>query len=575
MDTPTTQDMYQIGGMNVDVNPFQQRDQDCNLIQNFYSHKYLAKKVRFGYTQFLNNPDSSPIRNLIFYQFPGKTGLLRVSGGHTYLTTTQTGTWGSPLSGLDWSSDVRLGTAQLSGSVDYVHMSNKVDGYKTWDGTTAKSWTGPFTPKASYLTAYQSRIFADVNQLAVAESAVGFDFQANPLNFPGNGTLALTNGSASIVGTDTVFSTQLISGSQVFVTDSTTQSSYTLTVDVISDDTHMTVTTTYAGTTASGITFNYSWSAVDPFYYDTTSANPAQGGFDPLDAGNNGAIVGLTTVNNTVVIYKQSGIYRYDGTNFINLNFYNSVIPGSIITNDYFRTDYFLSYNSIWVNDAQTIAPASFGVNLIIQATFNTLGVINPISFSFDYLSFFWFGSLVVDGKTLTNAMFVKDERFNEWYIWTIGHTITAFGSYTDQNNVRHMVTGDDQGNTYVWGEQYTNDNGTPINYRIRTRYADYGTPSGSKVPQPQIVVSADLAQEANLLVARNFSNEYKQIGTASGYFSKFSAIGGAFPDYKNLSIEMAGSTMTQRPEFYGWTTAFDEEERFSDSQTSRQSTGR
>lgn len=495
MPQPLENDYYKIGGMQVDVNPFQQKDEDCNLVLNWYTHKYQAKKVRFGYTQFLDNPDNQPVRNLIFYQFPSSSGLLRVSNQVTYQNTTFTGSWGSSLAGLGWGADVPVGTMNLKGSTNYVHMSESVNGYKTWDGSTATAFTGGFTPKANYLTAYQSRSFADVNKLSIAESFIAFN-----LSLPG---------------------------------------------------------------AAGG----------DPFYFDTNSANPNQGGTNPIDSGNRGNIVGLNTSNNLLLIYKQRGIYRFDGQNFQQLNFNNAVLPGSIATSDMFGSNYFQSYNSFYSCDGQTVAPISYGINTIIQDTYTNLGNPTPLSFTFDYMSFFWMGNISLNGVTLTNAMFVRDERFGEWYIWTIGHQITCFGSYTDSNNVRYMLTGDNLGNTYVWGEKYNSDNGTAIPYRLRTKYIDHGMPSGTKVPQPQLSVSAGLSGEANVSIARNFSDNYIQIGTARGFFAKFNGKGATYPQYKNMSVEISGSTTTVRPEFYGWTINFDEEERFSSyNPSSRQS---
>lgn len=573
-DTPGSQDFYAIGGMQVDVNPFQQKDSplDCNLILNWYSHKYLSKKVRFGYAKFLDNPDNMPVRNLIYYQFPNSSGILRVSGGHTYVTTTASGSWGSPISGLDWTDDTVLGTAQLSGSKNYVHMSNAVDGYKTWDGTNAKSWTGSYTPKANFLAAYQGRIFGDVNQLSLAESQVGFDFLNPPITYPGTGTLGVTDGSTNVMGSGTFFTTQLTVGSVIYI------GGVAYTVHYINNDDNLVLETPFSGTTASGLSFLYSFSTVDPFYYSPASSNPAQGGVTPLDSGNNGAIVDMSVVQNTLLIYKQRAIYRYDGTNFLTLNFANSVIPRSVAVSDYTKTNYFVSYNSIWTTDAQSVVPASFGVNTIIQDTFTNLGVQQPISFCFDYLSFFWFGNIwfqpnpSVNPVTIRNAMLVKDERFNEWYIWSVGHTVTAFGSYTDANNVRHMITGDSLGNTYVWGEQYTSDDGVPISYQLRTKYIDHGSPSGTKVPQPQTAVSADTNSEATVSSAKNFSDKYIPLGSTSGVLSKFNK-SVATPSYKNVSIEVAGSTTTNRPELYGITLNLDEEEHFSDQSTNR--TGR
>lgn len=500
MATPFESDFYQVGGMQVDVNPFDRKSSDCDLLLNFYSKHYLAKKVRFGYAKFLDNPDGQPVRNLIFYQFPLESGLLRVSGKETYVSTTQTGSWGSPIPDLSWSTDVVVGNTTLTGITNYVHLSTHDGGYHTWDGTTALRFGGGFTPDASFLTTFQSRVIGDINHLSIAESFVNFD-----LSLP---------------------------------------------------------------VAAAG----------DPFYFDSNSADPSQGGTTTANPGNNGSIVGLSVVQNSVIIYRQRSVTRFDGSNFLTLNFGNSVLEGSICSSDYSKIDYFLSYNSIYACDGSTIAPVSFGVNTIIQDTFTNLGIPNPHSFCFDYLSFFWIGNIwyqpypTSNPITIPNAMFVKDERFGEWYIWSIGHEITAFGSYEDENNVRHMITGDSEGNTWVWGEQYTSDGDTPINYQLRTRYQDHGVPSGSKIPQPQIVVSADPSAEADVSVGRDFQNKYEKIGVAKGIFSKFNVQ--AFSQYKVISIQVSGSTTTNRPEFYGYSIPVVEEERFSDSKTSRTSRG-
>ena len=572
-DNPQGQDFYAIGGMQVDVNPFQQKDEplDCNLILNMYSHKYLAKKVRFGYTHFLDRIDSSPVRNLIYYQFPNNSGILRVSGGKTYVTTSVSGSWGSAISGLSWTDDVTLGTAQLSGVGNYVHMSNAVDGYKTWDGTNAKSWTGAYTPKANFLQAYQGRIFGDVNQLSLAESQVGFDFLNPPITFPGTGAVTINNGSPTLTGTGTAFTTQIAqSGATVYI------NGYSYIISTIDSDTQITLTTNFAqDSITTDVGFLYSLSSIDPFYYSPASSNPAQGGLDHLDSGNNGAIVGLSVVQNTLMIYKQRAIYRYDGTNFLTLNFANSVIPNSICTSDYTKTNYFVSYNGIWTTDAQSVVPASFGVNTIIQDTFTNLGLANVLTFSFDYLSFFYFGNIWYQPNpasapvTIRNAMFVKDERFGEWYIWSLGHNVTAFGSYTDANNVRYMLTGDDQGYTYVWGEQYTSDNGKPISYALRTKYIDHNKPAGTKVPQIQTNVSSDTTGESKVSIAKDFSDVYKPLGVVDRPFSKFNS-NPLTPSYKNVSLEFAGSTTTSRAELYGFTLNQDDEERFSDQSTNR-----
>ena len=62
------------------------------------------------------------------------------------------------------------------------------------------------------------------------------------------GTVAVTNGSAAVVGTGTAFTTALAVGDSVNIVDEI------FTVSVITDATHLTLDSTYAGSTASGLT---------------------------------------------------------------------------------------------------------------------------------------------------------------------------------------------------------------------------------------------------------------------------------------------------------------------------------
>lgn len=478
----TTQEYYAVGGMQVDVNPFKMKDSECNLLLNFYSHRYLAKKVRYGYTPFLDNPDGMPVRNIIYYDLPGVgTGIVRVSGNNTYVNSTFTGSWGT--NQKSWNYDKYIPNCQVYGSTAYLHMGNPVDGYFTFDGTTWKHWTGPFTPSPLLLTAWASRSFASSpNGVRLIESAVDFDFSAD--------------------------------------------------------------------------------FATDPFSYDPNSADPSQGGSTSVDAGNNGPIVWMDVVQNAVNVYKQFGVYRWDGSTMLPLNFHDYIFGSTVCQSDMFKVDYFLSYNQIYMNDGKTVQPISFGINNILEDTFRKLGISNPVAFCFGHHAFFYIGDIQVRNEVIHNGMIVYDERYQEWEIWGLGHPITAFGQYVDGQGVRHMLTGDAAGNTYIWSEAFSSDAGVPIDYRLRTKYFDHGSPTSSKVPQPQAAISADPAEEAQIGMARDFSDDYHVIGSASGILSKFNTESAAYPTYKTNSIEISGSTTTSRPEFYGCALSLDEEER-------------
>jgi hypothetical protein len=439
----------------------------------------MAKKVRFGYVPFLDNPDNSPVRNIYYYDLPGvEQGVVRVSGSKTYINKSFTGSWGSNLQA--WSVDQKLPLAMAAGLVPYLHTGNTVDGYFLYNGTSFSKNTDSFTPSPSVLATWGSRIFAsDYARILLYESYIDFDH------------------------------------------DSPTNS---------------------------------------PFSYDNNSADPSQGGSTSVDAGNNGPIQEFGVVQNALNIYKQFGIYRWDGSNMIPLNFHNYVFATSVCHSDMFKIDYFLSYNMIYSNDGQTVQPISFGINTIIEDTMRLQGITNPIGYCFDHYAFFYIGNIQVGTDVIANGMFVYDERYQEWQIWSLGHQLTAFGQYVDSQGVRHLLSGDVNGNTYIWSESFASDAGVSIAYRLRTKYFDNNSPVTNKVPVPQTNVSADPAEEAQISMAKNFSNEYKEIGSASGILSSFNSENGAYPVYKTLSVEIAGTTTTNRPEFYGVAIRLDEE---------------
>lgn len=68
------------------------------------------------------------------------------------------------------------------------------------------------------------------------------------------GTVAVTNGSAAVVGTSTLFTTMFKVGSKLQIAADTAGTIYT--VSTITDDTHMALTATYAGTTNASTTIN-------------------------------------------------------------------------------------------------------------------------------------------------------------------------------------------------------------------------------------------------------------------------------------------------------------------------------
>jgi len=167
-------DTYQFDGIQRDVSPLLAKKSDLLNCENWYTRRYGAKKVRFGYTQFLDNVDSSPVRELIFYRLPSYQGVLRISGSKTYNWPLSGAGWGSSVK--SWTVDTNTAFAQMSGALPYLHLSNGTDNYCiTSDGVNFTDITGVNTPKAIAMAPWSSRIFTDNNAQGLKQSAVSFN----------------------------------------------------------------------------------------------------------------------------------------------------------------------------------------------------------------------------------------------------------------------------------------------------------------------------------------------------------------------------------------------------------------
>ncbi len=538
----STFDFYQFGGVNQDVQPFLLKDTDLRLNLNMYTKNIGAPKVRFGYTPFLDAIDNRPVRNLIFYNFPsGTTGVLRYSNGEIYNYVFTGATWGAAVQTL--TEDTPLAFATLAGINPYLHISNDVDGYfTTVDGINYIPRTGDFTPKAIALAAFQSRIFADVNKRSLTESAISFDLNGFQLA----GTLSATNGSPTVTGSSTKFLTQLIVGNFVTITNTT------YLVNAIASDTSLTLGSNFLAGTASGLSGFFGYTE-DPFFNNPN--DPAGGGRVTLDDGNNGRILSITASVDRINVYKQFGVYRFNGQVFMKFPFQGSIFANTVVTskND---IDYFLSGNGIWKNTGSAIEPADFGVHNIILDTLRVHGITNPVAFSFDDYTGFFIGTLRVgtgdQAIDIPNGMLVHHERFDEWYIWQLGHTMTSFGYFIDPvTSQPQLLSGDNNGNTYVWGEQFANDAGIPIPYRMRTKYWTFGSPRSSKIPD-RWSASTNVGSGAMLQFAIDYRDEYTDQGFLSGALTKGYFDNNEISEFKALSVQIQGSTSTDRPEFDG-----------------------
>lgn len=471
-------DFYYFSGQNTNVSDFLQKDDELNLCLNFFTSKFGGKKVRPGYTTFLDAIDTHPIRNLVYYNFPnGDKGIIRVSNKNFYKYAFSGSTWGASV--LTRTVDA---TEAYTTLLSLLHFSNGTDDYYTFDGSTFTDGSGANYPKAFTLTSWNSRVYA--------------------------GNFTNTGSSPNLYGPSRL---------EYSAVDWTT---------------------------------NY----VDPWNSDNNDS--ATAGETGVDSGNRGNIHAMTVLNDRVTIYKDSGIYRYNGSGILRVPFADSIFPTSVVTSETTGYDYFLSTSGIYKGDGQTVQLASFKIQDIIYDTFLKYGFGNPFSFSYDKHVYFYVGQIYLKsiGETIANGMFVYNELYDEWYIWSLGHAMTCFGYYIDPTTKRKvLISGDANGNTYKWGTEFTSDATIPIAYRMRTKYWDFGSPESTKT-FGRYNISTDLGAGGNLAFAIDESDEYKPVDFVSGVLTKNWVKTEDFSDFKTLSIEIQGSTTDSRPEFLGIT---------------------
>lgn len=115
---------FQFGGMNRVLNPFAIKPTDVKLCLNYNSDIFFAKKKRTGYSLFLNNPDSSQVNNLIYFdRADAYRFVLRNSGTSLYKYAFSGTTWGSAVKttfGGDNDQIQTIGDATATGSPNSI-----------------------------------------------------------------------------------------------------------------------------------------------------------------------------------------------------------------------------------------------------------------------------------------------------------------------------------------------------------------------------------------------------------------------------------------------------------------------
>lgn len=300
-----------------------------------------------------------------------------------------------------------------------------------------------------------------------------------------------------------------------------------------------------------------------PFTIDNN--DPSAAGSISVNSGAYGSWVGVTNALNNAYVYTQQAVSRFTGSQIQRMPFFGYIFANTVCnTKD--NVDYFLCTQGIMRNDGNTVTLANFGVNTIVKDTLRLNGLNNPFSFSFGYYTFFHLGTITVGNLTFNNTLLVHDEQFDQWDIWTLAHQMTCFGYFIDPISGRPvLISGDINGNTYRWGEEYSTDNGVPIEYQLRTKYYVMGNPDTSDQPDIFSFSTANTGS-STVSAATDYSDIYRPVENfVAGFLKKMYVKFATGLQYKTISLEISGTTTVNmgsfRPEITGLTLRTIDEE--------------
>jgi len=275
----------------------------------------------------------------------------------------------------------------------------------------------------------------------------------------------------------------------------------------------------------------------------------------PVDKDYHGSVLHLTSINDRCLVYKEEAIYVWNETSILDV-FGISPIQGSIATMQETKEDYFLTNEGFFKCDGQKVSPVGEGWYEMIKQIFrNTDVVLDPtkiISYAGNFLYFCFLGDVGYDGNTIKNACFVYNAYYNEMYLWSMGHQITAIGSYINAQKDKVFVFGDVNGNTYQLDYTANDDYGTSIQAHFDTKYFFFDSPeSYNEIRELYNFATKGSGMEVSVDrdFARSYDVPYAQLDTIQSKDKKDPSITGQF---KTLSFRVSWNGKGARPEFYG-----------------------
>lgn len=206
--------------------------------------------------------------------------------------------------------------------------------------------------------------------------------------------------------------------------------------------------------------------------------DPSAAGFAYIDPDSNGRINGFHKALNREMIFKQSALYRYDGTTVSDLNLITTTSGYSVASLKDFLI--FLNQDGVWGYSGTTPDIISVAIKDII-ASLDGDELVDASAAVYKREWFCSVGAVTIDGIVIDNCVLHLDFDNAMWHIYSFAHKPTAWVTFRDADNNEQLLFGDEDGQCYLWDSGDDGDAGTPIEMLVRTHNYDDSLPENPK----------------------------------------------------------------------------------------------
>lgn len=297
----------------------------------------------------------------------------------------------------------------------------------------------------------------------------------------------------------------------------------------------------------------------DPTTWTNNANDATSAQFYYVDRDHNGSINQLCVANNRLTIWKaaltgQMAQYRFDGDSIVQVPTDVSIRPGGAQT--FAMIDGFVYFtNNAGIQEyagdrpqIKSLAYGDLGKSLSPQA---------GIAFDRKY----WCSlssSIAIGDKTISNPIVVYDRVANEVYLHSTADWMTCWTTFaTSSAAAPQLYSGDSVGNTYIWSDSYTTDNGVPIHAELETRYF-FGHNYNNYMNFQTIWAYADPAGMMKIATRCTGQDSWNQEQEMTEFITRLDLPAEASRTY-GIRFRITSDTTGAAPVFLGFSIIFDE----------------